>query len=65
MYNIKNVRKQDFLYLVLAVVIFAVFQFAISERIISSFWRLNIILICINIILASSLNLIVGAGTCL
>lgn len=60
MYNIKNVRKQDFLYLVLAVVIFAVFQFAISERIISSFWRLNIILICINIILASSLNLING-----
>lgn len=56
----KALRKQDLLYLVLAVIVFAVFQFLMAERILSSFWRLNVTLICLNIILASSLNLING-----
>jgi branched-chain amino acid transport system permease protein len=56
----KKLYKQDLLLFILALVIFGIFQFLISERILSSFWRLNIIVICINIILASSLNLING-----
>lgn len=56
----KNLRKYDLALLVLSVVVYAVFYFLIDERIISSFWRLQITLICINIILAASLNLING-----
>lgn len=57
---IKRLRKQDAIFLLISFVVFAVFQFLISERILSSFWRLNIAVICLNIILASSLNLING-----
>ncbi|SJZ55350.1 branched-chain amino acid transport system permease protein [Megasphaera cerevisiae DSM 20462] len=57
---IKQLRKQDVIFLLLSLVIFAVFQFLMSERILTSFWRLNVTVICLNIILASSLNLING-----
>ena len=57
---IKRLRKQDAIFLLISFVVFAAFQFLISERILSSFWRLNIAVICLNIILASSLNLING-----
>lgn len=57
---IHQLRKQDAVFLLAAVVIFAVFQFLMAERVVSSFWRLNISLICLNVILASSLNLING-----
>lgn len=56
----KQFRKQDALFLLIAVIVFAVLQFLMAERIVSSFWRLNISLICMNVILASSLNLING-----
>lgn len=57
---IKQLRKEDALFLAISIVVFVVFQFLMSERILSSFWRLNITVICLNIILASSLNLING-----
>lgn len=56
----KNLRKYDLALLILSVVVYVILDFLIDERIISSFWRLQIILICINIILAASLNLING-----
>ena len=57
---IKSLRKEDALYFVISVAVFAILQFLMSERIVSSFWRLNITVICLNVILASSLNLING-----
>lgn len=57
---INRLRKQDTVFLLAAVVVFAVLQFLMAERIVSSFWRLNISLICLNVMLASSLNLING-----
>lgn len=56
----KTLRKYDLALLIASVVVYVIFDFLIDERIISSFWRLQIILICINIILAASLNLING-----
>ena len=56
----KTLRKYDLALLVLSIAIYAVLELLIDQRIISSFWRLQIILICINIILAASLNLING-----
>lgn len=53
-------RKQDLLTLVACLALYAVVQGLIALDFIGSFWQLNIILICINIILASSLNLING-----
>ena len=55
-----KVRKQDALMFLLGLVIFAILQVMIKLDFIGPFWELNIILICINIILASSLNLING-----
>lgn len=57
---IKQLRKQDAVFLLIAIAVFAVLQFLMAERIVSSFWRLNISLICLNVMLASSLNLING-----
>ncbi len=57
---IKNLRKFDLALLAGSVVLFFVLETAIDMRLISSFWRLQIILIGINIILAASLNLING-----
>ena len=55
-----SVRKNDLFMLLSGIVIFAVLQGLMSTNVIGAFWQLNIILICINIILASSLNLING-----
>lgn len=46
--------------LVFGLILYGVLQTMISMKIIGSFWELNIILICINIILSASLNLING-----
>ena len=57
---IKKLRKQDLALLLGAIVLYAVLYFLMENRFIPSFWRLQIILIGINIILAASLNLING-----
>lgn len=54
------IRKFDLKALAACVVIYAAVQGLIFGGIIDSFWELNVILICINIILAVSLNLING-----
>ena len=46
--------------LVFGLILYGVLQTMISTKIIGSFWELNIILICVNIILSASLNLING-----
>lgn len=56
----QSLRKQDLLLLGLAIVVYAIVQGLLMADIIGPFWELNIILIGINIILASSLNLING-----
>lgn len=53
-------RRYDLALLALSVVTYLIFSFLIDERVISSFWRLQIVLMCINVILAASLNLING-----
>ena len=55
-----QVRKFDLTIFALLSAAFAVLQGCIFTGIIGPFWELNIILICINIILAVSLNLING-----
>ena len=55
-----SLRKKDIITLILAIVLFGVLQFLMAERIIGSFWELNIFLVCVNIIMAASLNLING-----
>ncbi|MBQ8417926.1 MAG: branched-chain amino acid ABC transporter permease [Phascolarctobacterium sp.] len=55
-----QVRKFDLTLFAACVAAFAALQGAIFTGIIGPFWELNIILICINIILAVSLNLING-----
>lgn len=54
------IRKFDLTALAGCVVLFIVFQGLMSCGLIGPFWELNIILICINIILSVSLNLING-----
>lgn len=54
------IRKFDLKALLSSVVLFAVIQGLIFTEAIGPFWELNIVLICINIILAVSLNLING-----
>ena len=56
----KYLRKNDCIMLVFSVVLFAVLQLLITERILSSFWQLNLLIIGINIILAVSLNVATG-----
>ena len=56
----RSAKKQDILSLAVAVVIFVVMTVLMETDIIGAFWQLNIVLICINIILAVSLNLITG-----
>jgi branched-chain amino acid transport system permease protein len=53
-------RKNDLLALGACVLIYAIFEVLIQLEIIGPFWELNMVLICINIILASSLNMING-----
>lgn len=55
-----SVRKRDLAMLIFGLIIFAVIQGLISGGAVGSFWQLNIILICINVIMAASLNLING-----
>lgn len=55
-----NIRKNDLMVFVACAVLYAVVQGLISVEIIDPFWELNIVMICINIILAVSLNLING-----
>ena len=55
-----SARKKDLVMLVFALILYGVLQMMISTKIIGSFWELNIILICVNIILSVSLNLING-----
>ncbi|MEG6584405.1 branched-chain amino acid ABC transporter permease [Dendrosporobacter sp. 1207_IL3150] len=56
----KATTKKDLLSLGACVVVFAVFQTLMELDIIGPFWQLNLVLIGINIILATSLNLING-----
>ena len=53
-------RKNDLLALGACVLIYAIFEGLIQLEVIGPFWELNMVLICINIILASSLNMING-----
>ena len=55
-----QVRKFDLTIFAILAAAFAVLQGCIFTGLIGPFWELNIILICINIILAVSLNLING-----
>ena len=55
-----SIRKNDLMVFVACAVLYAVVQGLISLEIIDPFWELNIVMICINIILAVSLNLING-----
>ena len=55
-----SARKRDLVMLIFGLVLYGVLQMMISTKIIGSFWELNIILICVNIILSVSLNLING-----
>ena len=55
-----GILKKDLLMFGACLVIYAVVQGLIETDIIGPFWVLNIILICINIILVTSLNLING-----
>ena len=53
-------RKADLKALVAAAVVFAVLFGLLQAEIIGPFWELNLVLIGINIILATSLNMING-----
>lgn len=53
-------RKNDLLLLLGGIAIFAVLEGTMAAGLVGSFWKLNITLIGINIILAASLNLING-----
>jgi len=55
-----KILKRYMIVLVVCAALFAVFQAGFTFKIIGQFWQLNIILVCINIILAVSLNLING-----
>lgn len=52
--------KQDLLSLAACIAIYVMFEVMMETEFIGAFWQLNIVLICINIILAVSLNLITG-----
>ena len=54
------IRKFDLKALAASIAVYAIVQGLIFAEIIGPFWELNIILICINIILAVSLNMING-----
>lgn len=53
-------NKNEVLALMASIVLYAIVQSLIMLDVIGPFWELNLILICINIILAVSLNLING-----
>lgn len=53
-------RKVDALLATVGLVIFAIIYGLIEAEVIGPFWKLNIIIICINVIMSVSLNLING-----
>jgi len=53
-------NKQMWLSIVACIMVYAAVQALITFDVIGPFWQLNIVLVCINIILAVSLNLING-----
>lgn len=53
-------RKRDLITLILSLILFGILYGLMETGFIGSFWELNIFLICINIIMAVSLNLING-----
>ena len=55
-----KVRKFDLKALAASAVLFAILQGLMTAEVIGPFWELNLILICMNVILASSLNMING-----
>lgn len=55
-----SLRKRDLITLILSLILFGVLYGLMETGFIGSFWKLNIFLICINIIMAVSLNLING-----
>ena len=54
------VRKENLLWLTLTIVIYAIVSFLISARVITTYYQITLVTIGINIILAVSLNLIIG-----
>ncbi len=52
--------KQDAMSIVACVALYIILALLMETEVIGAFWQLNIVLICINIILAVSLNLITG-----
>ena len=56
----KSSRKNDLLQIGAGVALFAVVEGMIEGGMIGAFWKLNIFIICINIIMSASLNLING-----
>lgn len=56
----KESFKKTGIFLLISIVIFAVFSFLMKERIINMYYSRIVVLICINIILALSLSLIMG-----
>ncbi|MBB5336169.1 branched-chain amino acid ABC transporter permease [Pectinatus brassicae] len=55
-----SLRKLDAKAIIISLIGFAILQGLLTADILDNFWELNMILICINIILAVSLNLING-----
>ena len=55
-----SLRKQDLIFFLFGLILFAVLQGLITGRVIGSFWQLNLLFLGINIILTASLNLING-----
>lgn len=55
-----TLRKNDLMYLVLGLAVFGVVFGLMEGGMIGSFWKLNLIIICINVIMSASLNLING-----
>ena len=56
----KEKTKNDIFMLAASVALYAVFQGLIMAEVINAYWERNIVYVCINIILAASLNLING-----
>lgn len=56
----RSKMKLDLSALITCIAIYAIIMAMMETEVIGAFWQLNIVLICINIILAVSLNLITG-----
>ena len=56
----RSKMKRDLMGVIGAIALYALLMGLIESEVIGAFWQLNIVLICINIILAVSLNLITG-----